>query len=69
MVEAALFLAVAWLMTRTKTWNRKPHLSDYVHLIDLVTSALDSGPLRFTDETVQEDPNSTPDYIWYERSS
>jgi len=67
-MEIAIFLIIAWLMTRTKTWNKGPKVSDYIKFHVLIASCLDAGPMRYGTETAQEDPNSNPDYIWYERS-
>ena len=68
MIEFAFFIAIAFVVVRTKTWTKGPHLSDYIQLEPLITSAFDEGPLRFKgDEQAHEDPNSNPHYIWYER--
>lgn len=71
MVEAAIFFAIAFLIIRTKTWNRGPVLKDTFRLSTVIESMFDSGPLRChkdQDERDTEDPNSNPEYIWYEQS-
>ncbi len=68
MIEVALFIGAAWLITKTKTWTKGPYVSDHINLATLFTSCFDAGPLRFKDEQDNDDPNSNPDYIWNETS-
>lgn len=68
MVEALIFIGIAWLVLRTRTWNRGPYITDHIDFSVLGASVFDDGPLRIQAEPDNEDPNSNPDYIWYERS-
>lgn len=71
MLEAALFLVLAILITKTRTWNKGPRLRDTIQFKAVFMSMFDAGPLRLVDEEDEqgtEDPNSNPHYIWYEQS-
>lgn len=71
MLEAALFIGIAWLILRTETWRQPwaPTLTTNINFRVLLGSLFDEGPLRLQDdEPVQEDANSNPHYIWYEQS-
>ena len=69
MVKIAIFLGIAWLCTKTKTWNKGPRISDFVDFKAVLISCFDEGPLRFQDdEQDNDDPNSNPHYNWNENA-
>lgn len=68
--EFVFFIIVAWLITKTKIWNRAPKLRDHASLSTAIRSLSEESPVKYAPgadaKTETEDPNENPHYIWDE---